>query len=118
MKRLAQATKQKISQALKGKGKGKSLGTKLNKIPNDSMGEMQMINTTNTKEIKPGYKLSNLTKVKSQGNKLETSSAKASRKQNALIDKQARQGFTGYVSDYQSRQNKYMADTKKFLGGK
>ena len=123
MKGPVTAVGRKISQALKGKMRkgaagAKSIGTKLNKIPNDAMGEMQMVNTTNTKEIKPGYKLGNLTKVKSQGNKLETSSAKASRKQNALIDKQARQGFSGYTPNAKSQQNKYMADTKKFLGGK
>ena len=100
MKRLAQATKQKISQALKGKMRkgaagAKSLGTKLNKIPNDAMGEMQMVNTTGV-----------------QG------AQNRSRFKGAIADKSARQGFTGYTSDYQSRQNKYMADTKKFLGGK
>jgi phage-related protein len=100
MKRLAQATKQKISQALKGKMRkgaagAKSLGTKLNKIPNDTMGEMQMVNTTGV-----------------QG------AQNRSRFKGGVVDKQARQGFTGNVSDYQSRQNKYMADTKKFLGGK
>ena len=95
MKKLAQATKQKISQALKGKGRGKSLGTKLNKIPNDAMGEMQMVNTTGVQGAQ------NRSKFKG-----------------AIADRQARQGFTGNVSDYQSRQNKYMANTKKFLGGK
>jgi hypothetical protein len=100
MKRLAQATKQKISQALKGKMRGakggaKSLGTKLNKIPNDTMGEMQMVNTTGV-----------------QG------AQNRSRFKGAITDKQSRQGFSGYVSDYQSKQNKYMADTKKFLKGR
>lgn len=100
MKRLAQATKQKISQALKGKmrggkGAGKSLGTKLNKIPNDTMGQMQMVNTTGV-----------------QG------AQNRSRFKGGVGDKQARQGFTGYTPNAKSQQNKYMADTKKFLGGK
>lgn len=100
MKRLAQATKQKISQALKGKMRkgaagAKSLGTKLNKIPNDAMGEMQMVNTTGVQGAQ------NRSKFKG-----------------AIADKQARQGFSGYTSNAKSQQNKYMADTKKFLGGK
>jgi hypothetical protein len=114
MKRLAQATKQKISQALKGKMRkgaagAKSLGTKLNKIPNDAMGEMQMVNTTGVQGAQ------NRSKFKG-----------------AIADKSARQGFSGYVTQgksdtniykadqkrIKSGQNKYMADTKKFLGGK
>jgi len=106
-RKLAEAVKQKISRSLKGKMRGgKSLGTKLSKIPNEAMGEMQMINTTGTSSMYPSRR----------------GAAPMSNKGKAMVDRMAADGMTGYITQGKAaklgRQGKYMADTKNFLKGK